>query len=788
MPRGLRKRGRRHKNTEEDDYSHEQTQDGREDGFKLNLNEADISQPSWILPSTSQSDAILTSNPEAPFGFVDTEVKAYFRTVDVQIQDWQSSQVESEEMGGNTDIDPNEERRLFFVAALTEMQGKERELATDPDCSIVLERMANSMDDFVRRVLMDSMAGSYELLIKHRFASHVCQTLFTLAVDTIQREMKGIYPRVPDSQDKGELRTMKQLILDICEELLPAFPSHIMDPFASHVIRSLLVLLSPNLANESLVRSKKSAAWKAKQGSMKSVFEKDKGREPVKQLQAPSEFHQMTKQFLEVLKSGLDENEIRAMAASKVASPGLKMLLEVEADLGSSGEPDSLMDRVTVGVVSACREGNAPLESSDYLNTLLRDTTSSHLSETIITRAPDDAFRILWNLYLKGKLPRLSVHPVANFVVAKAFGRADEQQLLDACQELADSWQKIIAASRSGVLRAVVDRVANLRVLGDELVKAVFSAFALDTAEEKLSLVPCALYLLPFKDYQTRKSTVMTAESRVHSREGNKKDKKLLEPQIQGSLLLQSLLHLPEPHYEIVIQSINSLSLEERIQLAHNSSSSRIYDVLLDSSTIPSKTKRSFVLGFIGHYHQLADDRFGSRIVDRCWNFADTYLKEKIARSVFPHQQTLAGSFYGKFFSRNLNLYLLQRRPEEWRNFQTEKKRQADVVYQSSLAKKQEAASSLPQVATSEPVASPQPTKKRKRKGDEIDALFNASLGNKVKKAALGNEVKPPYPQASAAKEENSADRDATDKGLLDVLGALKNAPKGEKRKKKRKS
>lgn len=180
MPRGLRKRGRRHKNTEEDDYSHEQTQDGREDGFKLNLNEADTSQPSWIISSTSQSDAILTSNPEAPFGFVDTEVKAYFRTVDVQIQDWQSSQVESEEMGGNTDIDPNEgafnlslkrvcnlsqsamctERRLFFVAALTEMQGKERELATDPDCSIVLERMANSMDDFVRRVLMDSMAGS----------------------------------------------------------------------------------------------------------------------------------------------------------------------------------------------------------------------------------------------------------------------------------------------------------------------------------------------------------------------------------------------------------------------------------------------------------------------------------------------------------------------------------------------------------------------------------------------------------------------------------------------------
>lgn len=49
---------------------------------------------------------------------------------------------------------------MFFVAALTEMRGKEKQLATDPDCSMILERMACSMDDFVRRVFMDSMAGS----------------------------------------------------------------------------------------------------------------------------------------------------------------------------------------------------------------------------------------------------------------------------------------------------------------------------------------------------------------------------------------------------------------------------------------------------------------------------------------------------------------------------------------------------------------------------------------------------------------------------------------------------
>ena len=52
------------------------------------------------------------------------------------------------------------DRHLFFVAALTEMSGKEKQLATDPDCSTILERMLYSMDDFVRRVFLDRLGGS----------------------------------------------------------------------------------------------------------------------------------------------------------------------------------------------------------------------------------------------------------------------------------------------------------------------------------------------------------------------------------------------------------------------------------------------------------------------------------------------------------------------------------------------------------------------------------------------------------------------------------------------------
>lgn len=75
-------------------------------------------------------------------------------------------------------------------------------------------------------------------------------------------------------------------------------------------------------------------------------------------------------------------------------------------------------------------------EASDYVGTLLRDPTSSHLLETLVRRLPQDVFDIVWTTYLQNKLARLAAHPVANFIVAKALERVSEAQLAEACQEI----------------------------------------------------------------------------------------------------------------------------------------------------------------------------------------------------------------------------------------------------------------------------------------------------------------------------------------------------------------
>lgn len=94
MPRENRKRGKKNKKSQNaEEYPSAPVV---KDNF--DQNEAG---PSWIVSAPRDSQP----NDEAPFGYVDAEVKAYFRTVDLQIRDWQENEHAPEE---ELDTDPNE--------------------------------------------------------------------------------------------------------------------------------------------------------------------------------------------------------------------------------------------------------------------------------------------------------------------------------------------------------------------------------------------------------------------------------------------------------------------------------------------------------------------------------------------------------------------------------------------------------------------------------------------------------------------------------------------------------
>jgi len=94
MPREHRKRGKRKKNETEAEVEPIITQDTA-------TKETKTGQPSWI-EAAIPTETIF--NPEAPFGFCEPDVKAYFRTVDKQLLEWQELGIEND---GQAVEDPN---------------------------------------------------------------------------------------------------------------------------------------------------------------------------------------------------------------------------------------------------------------------------------------------------------------------------------------------------------------------------------------------------------------------------------------------------------------------------------------------------------------------------------------------------------------------------------------------------------------------------------------------------------------------------------------------------------
>lgn len=199
------------------------------------------------------------------------------------------------------------------------------------------------------------------------------------------------------------------------------------------------------------------------------------------------------------------------------------------------------------------------------------------------------------------------------------------------------------------------------------------------------------------------------------------------------------------------LYSINSLGFDGILPLTRDATSSRVLDSLLSSPTTPPREIRRFLLSLLGHYHTLADDRIGSRVVERCWATADVYLKDKIAASLTEQGNFLQSSQFGHFFARKVELPLFMRRREEWKA-----KMARQMAEQKGLRMPGAPAGGAQGGASTEE------KKRRERPADEVDEIFGGKAARPAKKGRTedSSEV-----QKTAVKKVE---------GLDDVYAALK--------------
>ena len=548
------------------------------------------------------------------------------------------------------------DQQLFLENVYTEVQGKELVLATDHSCSLVLEKLLRASNDFQLRVFFDKFNGNFLKLFTHRFASHVCQTLITLCADSVEREVKSNELKTKEeldvSKEDGVLLSAEELILNMCRQTQEEFTALISDPFASHIIRVLLyVLAGRTVADDGTgkgnVRSKKSAKYNDANNSKTNAG----AFRPTRLV--PASFKEMLRTITSTMMNGLSASIVRSLAVHQVANPVLQLLLEV---LGKDDEAakDELVDKLLMDITQEEEAGHQNDDRDAYVETLLRDQVGSHLLEKIVQVASPALFQKFYTSYFRGRLVKLSHHPIANYVIQQFFVHAKTPvQLEMMVSEVLPAFEDFLKYGRPGVIRAVVEACKNVGACHKEVIKGLCTAFHTNATIERKEFLHVVLHMETYEALMERREQqeVPAVKPKFHP---------------QGAVILQLLLQFPEEHSKIVVDSYFAQKEELMYAWTMDPTGSHVIEAFLTSPTLNLKVKRKILKSFLGKYHSMALDRYGGHTVDKCWAVSDIEMKEKIAAELLEHEQALSQSFHGKFILRNCKIDQFKRKKEEW--------------------------------------------------------------------------------------------------------------------------
>ncbi|CAM0141460.1 Nucleolar protein 9 [Umbelopsis sp. WA50703] len=731
---------------------------------------------------------------QAFYGFLDADVQQYFKNVEQTLDD--------------PPFETGQDQQLFVANVYSEVESKELILATDHSCSMVLEKLLKISSDFELRVFMDRLTGRYAELFTHRFASHVCQTLLTLSADIVEREARGESIPGPNEEaekgsDVGVLLSMEQLVLSLCKELKPQVCTLISDQFASHVIRVLLYVLAGKRIDEEndvkgQLRSKKSQKYRNTNNN-KDIKASTKAS-PTRVV--PASFKSMLEELTRELTSGLSETVVRTLAVHRVANPVLQLLLELQNDVEEGQKVnDMLVDRILWGIVTD--ETPGPNSDRDaWFETLLRDQVGSHLLEVVLKTISPSLYNKIFVTYFRNRLVKLCHHPVANFVVQQLFVNARTSVQLELMvEETVSGFADYLKFGKVGVIRSLVDACVRLKACEKQVVAGLCDAFGTHSPTERKDFVNCVIRMWPYQQWIYASDEEKASLKKFH---------------LQGSLIIQTLMKLPEEHNNIVVSSFLAQPSDVTYRWIFDATGSRVYESILASPNTNLKIKKKILRNLDDKYHEISMDKFGSHIMDQCWKVADIDMKAKIAQDLVNHEYELSKNFFGKYILRNCNIDHFKRKREEWeekeKGIERKKEMFKDIIGDAALISSQPAGANIPanpnlqdlgfgDGVSQETSTASKDKKKKKKKSvndhsksllidgesqkeleggmDDIDKVF--------KKKKSGSKSSSKKADEETTEDHSAPDMKNTPKDLLNVLDAIDATNKSKSKKKRSK-
>ncbi|KHN93816.1 Armadillo-type fold protein [Metarhizium album ARSEF 1941] len=526
------------------------------------------------------------------FGMLADEEQEYFRRAD--------------EMLELNQFPTAEDRDLFLESVFKEIQGKELKVASSQSCSRLMERLIQLSSTTQKKNMFNAFGGHFLSLVQHRFASHCCETLFLRSAGVVTQELAGFTmdTKGASANQHQPEASMEELFLATLDELEGNLNFLIIDRFASHTMRVLLLVLSGRPLDDVSVKT----LMKSKKKENISVAGSAAANEQNKGLRAvPGSFALAVQKIIADSTAGLDSTGLRVLARHPVGNPTLQLLLELdmtfnktdtkslepsESELRSA--PPTLLQLLLPGAPKSLSDPAS--EASEFINGMIYDQIGSRLLETLVAHCPGKIFKQLNHNFFLPRIEGYVRNDISCYPAIKVLNRIGKDDLVTAADKIAPTVPQLVSKTRYNVLRALFER-CSARGINDR-VKKLTRGLKEGCGSQPADLVTTLCHL---SEPAKPKDEVTRAEYAVQS---------------HGANLLTSLLSIPGP-LKAVHESILALPAPQLVRLA--TTSMPTVTLLTTALSTPSQNsvfQKSLVATLSPHTAELSTSQFGHNLIN----------------------------------------------------------------------------------------------------------------------------------------------------------------------------
>ena len=464
----------------------------------------------------------------------------------------------------------------------------------------------------------------------------------------MSQELKVSVEEEQSTTEEGEVYvSMENLFLYTLNELEGNLGYLMTDPFASHALRILLIVLSGKpLADAnmtSLLQSKK------KENISKTVKNSNPVESKGSSRIVPDSFLAALDKMISGTVTLLDTTYLRALACHPIGNPVLQLFLDLEfsrAGRQKAKEENSLFRKLLPDDPS--QEGT---DTVSFINHLLYDSVGSRLLEVIVRLAPGKTFKALYRGLFQDKLGTIAKNETASFVVIRILERLNKEDLHQAVEQLSPQFGLLVERQRTSVIKMLIERCKIRGVDTASISLALGEAYGQEPAERLSSML--------------RLNSVNTdgmAEDRKKQVENQDSGK------AHGSLLAQSMLEARGSLRDIVTEGLLAMDTPTLINLVKDRTGSRVLQGALTTSEQDLKFRRMLIPRFFGHLAELAADIIASHTIDSFWaNTAGlTFIRERIAAELLINEALLRESIPGRAVWRNWKMDTYKTKKLQW--------------------------------------------------------------------------------------------------------------------------